>query len=331
MKKVLLMMSIFYMTYVSPNIVLATSLIPGGENIAFEIYPNGIIVTGSYDVYYDNETYNPSRDSDIIKGDKIVKIGNSNVTDLKSFTNHFFEYKNEGICPITINRNGNKLNKKLYLINTDNSIKTGLYVKERLLGVGTVSFYDPVNKRYGALAHEVYDSDSNSIIDVRIGNTYLEDVDSITKSSDGNVGSKNSQLTFDDYLGDISKNTKFGIFGSLDEVPSSYQPIEVCKWDQVKLGKAKIRTCLKDDVVGEYEIEITSLKKQYECGIKGISFKITDKELISKAGGIYQGMSGSPIIQDNLLVGAVTHVNVDNVKTGYGVYMEYMYQISLEN
>lgn len=330
MRKILLMMAIFLFTLVAPKIVLATTLIPGGENIAFEIYPDGIIVTGSYDVKYQNGTYNPSRDSDIIKGDRIIKIGDNKITDLSSFTSKFYKYKDSGICPITINRKGSELNRNLYLIDIDSSIKTGLYVKERILGVGTTSFYDPVNKRYGALAHEVYDNDSQSIIDVRVGKAYLEEVESISKSTNGNVGSKNSELTFEDQLGNIEANTKFGIFGDLEEIPSSYQPIEVANWDQVKLGKAIIRTCLNDDKVSEYEIQITSLKKQYECDVKGISFEITDKTLLTKTGGIYQGMSGSPIIQNNMLVGAVTHVNVDNVKTGFGVYMQYMYQISLE-
>lgn len=331
MRKILLLMAIFILSIVTPRLVFATTLIPGGENIAFEIYPDGIIVTGSYDVHYNNSVYNPSRDSDINKGDRIIKIGDYKVTDLESFTSKFYKYKVNNICPITLVRNGNTLNRKLYLIEVNESIKTGLYVKERILGVGTTSFYDPVNNRYGALAHEIFDNDTNSIIDVRVGKSYLEEVESISKSSNGSVGSKNSELTFEEELGNISVNTSFGIFGTLENIPSSYQPIEVASWDQVQLGKAIIRTCLEDDIIGEYEIEITSLKKQYECDVKGISFTIVDKTLLSKTGGIYQGMSGSPIIQNNMLVGAVTHVNVDNVKTGYGVYMQYMYQISLES
>lgn len=331
MKNLFLTFAIFLFSLTSPINVFGLSLVPGGENIAFEIYPDGIIVTGSYDVKVDNYIYNPSTNSDILKGDKITYIGNNKVTDLKSFTNNFYKYKNDKKCPITIKRKNNTYNRELQLIDDNSIIKTGLYVKERILGIGTTSFYDPVNKKYGALAHEVYDNDTSSIIEVRVGATYLEEVEKISKSTNGHVGSKNSNITFEEKLGNITNNTEFGIFGEYNEIPSSYQPIEVANWDQVRLGKAYIRTCLTDNKVNEYEIEINSLKKQYECSTKGIGFTIIDDRLISQVGGIYQGMSGSPIIQDNKLVGAVTHVNVDNVKTGFAVYMQYMYQISLEN
>lgn len=331
MKKIILTMAIFFLSIGTPKTASALTLIPGGENIAFEIYPDGIIVTGSYNVDYNSTNYNPSRDSDIVKGDKIVKIGNYKVTDLNSFIDQFYQYKNNGYCPITIERKGTQYQKKLYLIEQNSVIKTGLYVKERILGIGTTSFYDPINNRYGALAHEVYDNDSSSIIDVRVGTIYLEEVESITKSSNGDVGSKHSNLTFENIVGNIESNTSFGIFGCLEEIPSTYSPIEVCNWDEVSLGEAYVRTCISDKEVNEYKINITSLKKQYDCDIKGISFEITDKNLLSKTGGIYQGMSGSPIIQNNKLVGAVTHVNVDNVKTGYAIYMQYMYQKSLES
>lgn len=329
MKHFFLLAVIFFLSFISPNIYSALSLIPGGENIAFEIYPDGIIVTGSYDVAYDSGTYNPSRDSDIVKGDKIVGIGEDRVIDLKSFTSKFYRYTADGICPITVERKGKDYQRNLHLISSDSSIKTGLYVKERILGVGTASFYDPATKTYGALAHEVYDSDSESIVDVRIGNVYLEDVESITPSSDGHVGNKNCDLTFEEEIGTIRENTKFGIFGSIEEIPSSYEPIEVASWDEVRLGKASIRTCIEGDKVGEYEIDITALKKQPECDIKGISFRITDRELLAKCGGIYQGMSGSPILQNGKLVGAVTHVNIGDVDTGYGIYMQYMYQMAM--
>lgn len=331
MKNLFLTMAIFFLGITSPLTTNALSLIPGGQNIAFEIYPDGVIVTGTYDVNYGNNVYNPSRDSDIIKGDRIVKIGDYKITDLKSFTSQFYKYKTDMICPLTISRKGNEYQKNLHLIEVDQNIKTGLYVKERILGVGTASFYDPETKSYGALAHEVYDKDTSSIIDVRVGSVYLEEVESISKSENGNVGSKNCDISFEEKIGDIKANTNFGIFGTLEEIPTSYQPIEVATWDQVKLGNAKVLTCIKGDKVEEFSIEITSLKKQPECDIKGISFKITDKTLLDIGGGIYQGMSGSPIIQDNKLVGAVTHVNIDNVASGYAVYMQYMYQMSLQS
>lgn len=331
MKNFGLLLAIIFLSAASPVLANALMLVPGGENIAFEIYSDGIIVTGSYNVDYLESNYNPNRDSDIIKGDIIYQIGDKRVTDLKSFTSEFYRYKDDGILPLMIKRSQNQYYRELRLIKDDNSYKTGLYVKERILGIGTVSFYDPVNKTYGALAHEVYDDDTASIIDVRVGAIYLEEVESITPSKDGDVGSKNCDVDLEDLIGDIIDNTSFGIFGNIDEIPSSYEMIEVANVEDIKLGKAIIRTCVKDDKLEDFEIQITALKKQKQMDIKGISFTITDEDLLQIGGGIYQGMSGSPIIQDNKLIGAVTHVNVNNVETGYGVYMQYMYQKSLES
>lgn len=331
MKHLLLVLVIFFLSITAPTFTNALTLIPGGENIAFEIYPDGIIVTGSYDVNIERDTYNPQRDSDVIKGDRIIRIGDRKVTDLKSFTDEFYLYKDSGIIPLIIKRKDQEYQREIRLIKDGGSYKTGLYVKERLLGVGTVSFYDPINNTYGALAHEIYDNDSQSIIDVRVGVIYLESVESITPSRNGDVGNKNCDLNFEDDIGNIYANTKFGIFGNIEDIPSSYVPIEVANWDEVKIGKAILRTCIKGDRVEEFEICITSLKKQDTIATKGISFRITDSRLLSICGGIYQGMSGSPIIQNDKLVGAVTHVNVDDVESGYAVYMQYMYEKSLEN
>ena len=328
MKNLFALVSVFLLSYTSLNNFNALSLIPGGENIAFEIYPNGIIITGTYDIKTDNKIYNPSIHSDIIKGDRIIEIGDYKVTDLNSFTSKINHFTNQNYCTITLVRNNKEYRRNLQLILENNVYKTGLYVKERLIGVGTVSYYDPITKSYGALAHEVYDSDSGSILEVRKGQTYLEDVESINKSENGKVGNKNSTLTFEDELGDIKSNTKFGIYGSIDEIPSSYTPIEVAEIDEIKLGKAEILTTVKGSKIERFSINITNLKKQEKPDIKGISFKITDKRLLDIAGGIYSGMSGSPIIQDNKLIGAVTHVNIDNVTTGFANYMKYMYEMS---
>lgn len=329
MKHLFLLLAIFFMSFSSPLVSDALTLVPGGENIAFELYPDGIIVTGSYDVSEGGASYNPARDSDIVKGDRITYIGDVKVSGLSSFTEQFYKYKTAGKCPITLIRNNRSITRELYLIRSGDTYKTGLYVKERILGVGTASFYDPATNRYGALAHEVYDNDTQSILDVRVGEAYLEEVESITKSKNGSVGSKNCDLTFENHLGSIEENTSFGIFGTYDEIPSSYEPVEVSSWQDVKLGKAYVRTCIHGSQVGTYEIEITALKKQESIDVKGISFTITDPELLSEAGGVYSGMSGSPILQEGKLVGAVTHVNVDSVRTGYAVYMEYMYQQSV--
>ena len=324
MKNLIALCSFFLCLSAQTYIVNGLELIPGGENIAFTIYPDGIIVTGSYLV----GNYNPSRDSDIIKGDRIIKIGDNKVTDLHSFLKELPSYYEELNCPIKIIRNNVEYNRNLELVYKEDTYKTGLYVKERIIGLGTVSYYDPVSKSYGALGHEVYDEDSSTILQIRKGEIYLEDVESINKSKNGDVGSKNSDITFEEKIGEVKKNTRFGLYGIIDEIPSNYTPIKVAEIDEIKLGKAKVLTCIKEDKVEEFDIEITNINKQNLNDIKSMQIKIVDEKLITYAGGIYKGMSGSPIVQNNMLIGCVTHVSSDNVRQGYALFMKTMYEMS---
>lgn len=330
MKKALILSSMFLFSFGAPKVCQALELIPGGENVVFEMKTNGIIVTGTYDVKNGNSIYNPSKHSDINQGDIIIAIGAHRVTNLYDFISHFNDYLNNNAVKITITRKGQKLEKNLKLIKVDDNVKTGLYVKERVLGIGTMSFYDPINKIYGALGHEVIDSDTKEVVEIRTGSIYEGNVIGINRGENGKPGEKVSEVTLDNEIGTIEANTSFGIFGHIDEIPTTYTPIPMATYDQVSLGNAEIYTVTKGDEVKKYKIEITNLKKQESMATKGISFRITDPELLKISNGIYSGMSGSPIIQNGMLVGAVTHVIVDDIKSGYGVYMEYMYQYALQ-
>lgn len=309
---------------------LNTSLIPSGENIVFEMKIDGLYVTGTYQVKIEDEYYNPSIDSDIQIGDIIVKLNEKKVSSVDSFLSVIKDNKYDEVT-LDIIRNKTLINRNLRLCYENNQIKSGLYVKERILGVGTLTYYDPVNKTYGALGHEVIDSYTGQIIDINNGNIYKEDVLNISKSTNGKVGEKITTTKFDNDIGDIYKNTEYGMFGPYTCSTCNKNELEVASINQIKLGKAKILTCLKGNNVEEFEIKITELKKQTSKQTKGITFEITDKRLLLEAGGVYSGMSGSPIIQNNMIVGAVTHILVNDVTKGYGVYIEYMYQEQLNN
>ena len=308
------------------------NLIPGGQNIGIEIRTDGLIVSGTYDLKLENGSiYNPSKNSDINRGDIIIKANNKAVNSLNDLISVFSN--NELIEPkinLTIKRNQVYLNRTVDLILQNNQYKTGLYIKERLLGIGTVSFYDPVNKIYGALGHEVIDNDTGRMIEVKSGMSYLTEVTGINKSTDGNPGSKLADFKTIKPLGEILTNTSIGIYGNYKDIDNSLKPIEMAYHDEVKLGNAEIWTVVNGLKVQKYNIKITALQKQNYTDVKGITFKVVDNDLLNKTGGIVAGMSGSPIIQNNKLVGAVTHVITDNVDYGYGVYMEWMYNEALK-
>ena len=302
-----------------------TTLIPGGENIGIEIKPNGVVVIGGYDVKTSNESYNPLKDSDIKKGDLIIKVNGKDVNNVKEMLSILKkDYSNEEIS-LTILRNNKEINRNIRFIKTSeaNTIKTGLLVKERILGVGTVTFYDPDTKIYGALGHKLYDNDFSNITDINTGSIFESEVTSINKSKNGNVGELISNIYQDEVIGTVFSNTDYGLFGYYETCPDK-DALVIANQQDVKLGPAYIYTTLSGTDVKKYDIEITSLEKQNKISTKGITFKITDKELIEQTGGIVQGMSGSPIIQDNKIIGAVTHVMIDSVKKGHGIYIEYM-------
>ena len=315
----------FLMSSVNKN---QLDIIPSGENIVFEIKPEGIIITGSYKVKIDSYSYDPLKDSDIRIGDIILEVNNTKISSIEEFLDAINQNQETYSVNLLIKRNQSKITKKLNIKKLDNIPKTGLFVKERVLGVGTLTFIDTENNIYGALGHEVIDNSTNQIIDVDSGYIYKENVINISKGSNGNPGEKQSTTNLSVKLGDIEANTEYGIFGNLDSSKNSSYVTSIANRNEVKLGKATILTCIEGNKVEEFEIEITSLKKQE---LKGITFKITDERLLKKAGGVYSGMSGSPIIQNGKLVGAVTHVIVNNISTGYGIYIEDMYEECLEN
>ncbi len=306
-----------------------TSIIPGGENIGVEIKPHGVVVIGGYDVVNEQLTYNPTKDSDIQKGDLIYQVNGVDIENIQELLEQIQVHVNDLQVDLSIYRNNNSIHRTMKFIKTSNAntIKTGLLVKERILGVGTVTFYDPETKIYGALGHKLLDNDFSSIADINSGTIFNSHVTGVNKSHMGNVGEIISTIYEDQEIGTVFANTDYGIFGYYNTCPDK-DALQVASHDEIKLGKASIYTTLADNEVKSYTIDITSLQKQDVMSTKGISFKITDKELLDKTGGIVQGMSGSPIIQDGKIVGAVTHVLVDSVKKGYGIYIDFMLQAS---
>ena len=301
-----------------PNLTLAYSdyIIPGGETLGINIKSKGIMVIGFYKI---NGKYNKG---DLKVGDYIIKINGDVVEDLEELTKKIESYVNEKEVSVTYLRNGKEYKTTIDLIYDNNIYKTGLYVKDSITGIGTLTYIDPNTKIYGALGHEIIESSSNEIVEIKTGTIFENRITSINKSSNGNPGSKNASFNFDNVFGDIRKNTKYGIYGTYNATIPEKGVLEVASNDEVKIGKAYIYTVLEDKAVELFEINIDSINENAK--VKNIIFTITDKNLISKTGGVVQGMSGSPIIQDNKIVGAVTHVMIDNVSNGYGIFITTM-------
>ena len=315
---------IVFLTLLSfPFSVLAYSneVILGGNTIGIDIKNNGIMIIGFYKI---NNTY-PT--TDLIEGDVITKINDTKVNSITELTKVIEEsINNTNIINITYLRGNKEKETSLELIYSDGVYKTGLYVKDSITGIGTLTFIDPESKIYGALGHEIVENNTSKIIDIRTGSIFKNSITNIKPSTDGNPGSKNAKFYFNTKYGDINKNTKFGIYGNYEANYDEDKLISIAEPEEVKIGKASIYTVLNNEEIEEFEIYITNINEKSE--IKNITFEITDKKLLNETGGIVQGMSGSPIVQNGKLIGAVTHVVTDNVEKGYGLFITTMLEES---
>lgn len=314
-KKILLLMLLLI-----PMNLLAYSenIIVGGETIGIEAYSKGVVVVGFYKV---NGKYIAS---DTLKvGDTILEIEGVSVSSIKEMTTLIDENIKNGKVNALIKRNNKTKKVVLNLVKDGSVYKTGLYIKEKVTGIGTLTYIDPETKIYGSLGHEIMISESTNRVEVRKGEIYKSFVNGIDRSINGRVGSKNASIDYQTKLGTVTKNTSVGIYGIYNKTINK-ETTSVAKWEEIDLGKAVIRTITDGSKIEEYEIEITSLNRNAIDTNKSITFKVTDKTLMEKTGGIVQGMSGSPIIQNGKIIGAVTHVVIDEVNKGYAVFIRTM-------
>lgn len=317
MKKIIISLALL----LAPLQVFAYSeyLIPGGENIGIQIDTKGLVVVGFYKV---DGKYIGSENLKV--GDTILEIEGQEVDTINEMSTIIDDSIVGDEVNITIKRTGKTVDTKLKLIKEDGVYKTGLYVKEKVTGIGTLTYIDPITRIYGALGHEIVMNETENRVEVKNGAIFESVVSGIDRSSNGSVGSKNAAILYDKEIGSITKNTATGIFGSYSAILPSKDKIEVASWEDISLGKATIYTITEGNTINEYEIEITSLNEKEIKTNKSISFKITDQKLLEESGGIVQGMSGSPIIQNGKIVGAVTHVLIDEVTKGYGIFIRTM-------
>jgi len=295
--------------------VLAYSdyIIPGGESIGIEIKSDGIMIVGFYKVNGKFNKGNPS----IKVGDRIQEVNGKKIETVDDLVTEMENHASQGSVELTIIRDNKTKTIELELIKEGETYKTGLYVKDEITGIGTLTYIDPETKIFGALGHNIVESNSNRLVEVRTGTIFRSSITSIDRSVSGTPGGKNAKFYSSNVYGYIEKNTSSGIYGTYKLNDSSKKQLEVATLDEIELGKASIYTVLEGEKMGIYDIEITKIDKNNKT--KNIYFQVTDKTLLEKTGGIVQGMSGSPIIQGDKIIGAVTHVVISNPSSGYAI------------
>ena len=314
MKKLWIFINIFFLF---PFSVFAYSnkVIVGGETIGIEVFSKGVYVVGFYPVF-GNEI---AKEAGFQKGDIIIKIDGIPVESIANL-NQIITDEKEYI--FTVERDNKQKEISLSLQEENSLLKTGLYVKDQINGIGTLSYIDPNTKIYGSLGHEILESTSLKKFEISGGTIYKAEVSSIKKSQNGLAGSKNASMMREEEYGDVSLNEVEGIFGKYTTELLEDDLMEVGTRQEIRNGEATIRTVISENKIEEFDIHILAIDEASLT--KNILFEITDEKLLQKTGGIVQGMSGSPIIQNNKIIGVVNYVIVEDTKKGYGIFITTM-------
>lgn len=318
-RKLLTIFSLLLLVIPTTSYAYSSKVVLGGQNIGIEVNSKGIMVVGFYKV---NDSY-IGRDAGIEIGDKIIKIEGNTVSSIDEMVSSINKNIKDSKVNMTISRGNKEKNVILDLVRDNNDVyKTGLYVKDQITGIGTLTYIDPETKIYGALGHEIIEANTNQKIEVKDGKIFKSEITGATKSDRSSTGEKNAIFNKNIVYGSIKENTMNGIFGTYTSDFNKDNLIEVALPNEIVRGEAKILTVLKGNEVKEYNINI--LKVSTDTKTKNILFEITDEELMSNTNGVIKGMSGSPIIQNNKIIGAVTHAIVNDNQKGYGIFITTM-------
>lgn len=294
-------------------------ILAGGNNIGIELKSNGIIIVGTYDI----NNQNPAKEANLKIGDKIISVNNTKTDSIEDMLKVINSTTNTSNIEIGYIRADKEYHTTLKLIHENEVYKTGLYIKDSINGVGTLTFIDPNTKLFGALGHEIIEKTTGQKLEIKDGKIYSSTVTSINPSNNGNPGEKNARYNTEDIYGKIKENTSSGIFGKYTGSYTENKLYKVADPQEIHTGEASILTVIKENNIEQFEIEILKVSTNTQ-NTKNILFEITDQELLNITGGIIQGMSGSPIIQDDKIIGAVTHVVVDDCTKGYGIFITNM-------
>ena len=303
-------------------------VIPVGQIVGIKLYTNGVLVVGSTSIENENgEICKPFASTQIQEGDTIVSLNGTTINNTKELVKIINESKGEEIEITYIQNEQQKTEKIKPVLCEDGQYKIGLWVRDSAGGVGTITFYNEETNSFAGLGHAITDIDTVEIINISSGEIDDVNILAIQKGEKNVPGKIQGTIIKNAEIGSIYKNTQYGIYGiikNLSNLKIDYtKKMKVASRQEIELGEA---TCLSgiDGEVKEYSLNIEKIYLNNNYDNKSMLVKITDEELLEKTGGIVQGMSGSPIIQNGKFIGAITHVFVDSTQIGYAVFGDIM-------
>lgn len=300
----------------------------GGDIFGIKLYTDGVIVVGTDTIETDNGNICPAEKAGLKTGDVILYFNDIKIESTKQFTSLLQNNKGKN-AKLTVNRNDKNIDLNFASVKekTSGKYKAGLWVRDSTAGIGTVTFYNTSNNSFGGLGHAICDIDTGETMPMRKGEMAEAYVNGLYKSQNGCVGELCGVLT-GKTLGALCVNNETGIYGyTYFGAQGGQLPVAVKQ--EVKEGYAQIYCTIDKNPPQYYDVKIAKVYSNSSSVNKDLVVEVTDKDLISKTGGILQGMSGTPIIQNGMLVGAITHVFVNNPKQGYGIFAERMLETSV--
>lgn len=305
-----------------PAYTVTDKVIIGGEAFGLKLYCKGVMVTGMEAFDSNGKKVCPAKECGIRNGDIITKINGKDVKSNEKISEIIKHSKGKEL-KLDIDRNNKEIKITLIPKKNNNFYCAGMWVRDSCAGIGTISYYDPKAKTYGALGHGICDSNTGNIMASDKGEIALANITGVNKSQNNSIGTLNGYFT-EQEIGTINYNSPIGLYGKINDNFKKNTEIEILNNSQVKKGKVKIYSTVFEEKPKAYDAEITEICNTDKSSNKNFVIKITDNRLIEKTGGIVQGMSGSPIVQDGKLAGALTHVFLENCTMGYGILAENM-------
>ena len=301
--------------YLLTGMAFAKDLIPVGQVVGLELQDRQVVVAG-----FDEQQGQAARAAGLLDGDVIQKIDETTITCAEDVRKAL--QKSDGMVALEVRREGKVTSIRLIPQITRDGPRLGVYLRQGITGIGTVTWYDPDTQKFGTLGHGVNDSTGN-LVQMAQGHAYRAQVLSVKKGKRGEPGQLYGSIASPKPTGTLEANTQQGVFGKTDEAWEG-ETVPVADMGEVKTGDAVIRSTVSGNTPREYSVKILKIYPKTKTAGRNLLLKVTDPTLLEITGGIVQGMSGSPIIQDGKLVGAVTHVLVNDPTTGYGIFIENM-------
>ena len=301
----------------------AATVIPVGRAVGIKLFSDGVVVVGTSEVAAESGNVNPAKDCGLREGDIITHINSTEVDTIEEVSALLQELEGDTMSIRAIRDERQvQLTAKAVKCSADGAYKLGAWIRDSMAGIGTVTFYCPGTGAFGALGHGINDTDTALLMPLESGSILPATVAGVEKGVSGTPGQLKGIFDTKATLGLLSANTSGGVFGTMaDGKWASGPAVETAERDEVEAGPAVIRCNISGDRVDEYQVEITKVLPEAEGDCRDYLIKVTDQRLLDATGGIVQGMSGSPLLQNGKLVGAVTHVMVDDPSSGYGIYV----------